>query len=84
MTKNKTLYELGQEYEEAAKNVKRIIDRKRSELKSLRDSVCSHEAFVLKNELKTLYAEYRQACETAEYLKTYYDPHSGKRELMIY
>lgn len=84
MTDRKTLFELGLEYEEAAKNVKLIIDRKRSELKSLKDSVCSHEAFLLKSELKSLYAEYRQACDIAEYLKTYYNPHSGKRELIIY
>lgn len=81
---NKNLYELGKEYEESARMVKERIDKKRAELKSLRDSICSVEAYILKSELKVLYAEYRQATETAEYLKTYYEPHQGKRELFLY
>jgi hypothetical protein len=47
----------------------------------LRDSICSNEAYLLKSELKVLYAEQRDAKEIADYLKTYYDPHEGKREL---
>ena len=81
---NKTLFELGTEYEESARMVKQRIDKKRAELKSLRDSICSVEAYLLKSELKVLYDEYRQATETAEYLKKYYQPHEGKRELFSY
>jgi hypothetical protein len=81
---NKSLFELGEEYEASARKVKERIDKKRAELKSLKDSICSVEAYLLKSELKVLYEEYRQASETAEYLKTYYEPHVGKRELFLY
>lgn len=84
MINNKTLRELGLEYEIAAAKVKERIADKRLELRSLRDSVCSNEAYVLKSELKVLYAEYRQAKEIADYLKVYYDPHLGKTELFTY
>ncbi len=80
----KTLRELGEEYETAAAIVKERIANKRAQLRSLRDSVCSNEAYVLKSELKMLYAEQREAREIAEYLKTYYEPHEGKRELFSY
>lgn len=81
---NKTLRQLGEEYEEAAKQVKRRIDKKREQLRSLRDSVCSNEAYVLKSELQLLYAEYREAQEIAEYLKSYYEPHTGRKQLFDY
>ena len=81
---NKTLKELGEEYEQAAATVKMRIARKRKELHSLKDSVCSNEAYEIKSELKILYDEHRQAKETADYLKAYYDPHEGKRELFSY
>lgn len=81
---NKTLRQLGEEYEEAAKQVKRRIDKKREQLRSLKDSVCSNEAYVLKSELQLLYAEYREAQEIAEYLKSYYEPHTGRRQLFDY
>ncbi len=81
---DKTLKELGEEYEQAAAKVKMRIARKREQLRSLKDSVCSNEAYELKSELKILYAEHRQAKETADYLKAYYDPHEGKRELFSY
>lgn len=84
MVNNKSLKELGEEYERAAAQVKERINRKRQELRSLRDSVCSNEAYILKSDLKILYAEYRQAKELADYLKTYYDSHGGKRELFTY
>ena len=80
----KTLRELGEEYETAAAVVKERIAHKRAQLRLLRDSVCSNEAYVLKSELKMLYAEQREAREIAEYLKTYYEPHDGKRELFSY
>lgn len=81
---NKTLRQLGEEYEEAAKQVKRRIDKKREQLRSLKDSVCSNEAYVLKSELQLLYAEYREAQEIAEYLKSYYEPHTGRKQLFDY
>lgn len=81
---NKTLRQLGEEYEEAAKQVKRRIDKKREKLRSLKDSVCSNEAYVLKSELQLLYAEYREVQEIAEYLKSYYEPHTGRRQLFDY
>lgn len=81
---SKTLRQLGEEYEEAAKQVKRRIDKKREQLRSLKDSVCSNEAYVLKSELQLLYAEYREAQEIAEYLKSYYEPHTGRKQLFDY
>ncbi len=80
----KTLRELGEEYEKAATAVKERIARKRAQLRSLKDSICSNEAYLLKSELKLLYAEQREAKEIADYLKTYYEPHEGKRELFSY
>lgn len=84
MTKNKNLNELGTEYEKAASVVKTRLDRKRAELKSLKNSTCSLEAYNLKREIKSLYIEYRQAVEIAGYLKGYYEPHIGKREIFAY
>lgn len=81
---DKSLRALGEEYEQAAAQVKMRIARKRAQLRSLKDSVCSNEAYEIKSELKILYAEHRQAKETADYLKTYYEPHEGKRELFSY
>lgn len=74
MTENKSLYVLGLEYETAAVTVKERIDKKTKQLNALPDSICSREAYVLKSELNTLYSEYRQAKNTAEYLKKYYSP----------
>ena len=81
---NKTLRELGEEYEAAATQVKRRIDEKRKQLNSLEDKICSNEAYVLKAELQTLYAEHREAQNIAEYLKNYYDPQYGKIQLFRY
>ncbi len=80
----KTLRELGEEYETAAAIIKDRIAAKRKMLRELKDSICSNEAYVLKSELKTLYVEQREAREIAEYLKTYYEPHEGKREIISY
>lgn len=84
MNNNKTLRQLGKEYEAAAAQVKRRIEKKRAELRGLKDSVCSNEAYELKRELHLLYAECREASDIAEYLKKYYEPHCGKRELFSY
>lgn len=81
---DKSLRELGEEYERAVLILKERIAVKRAELNSLNDSICSNEAYLLKSELKILYAEQRDAKEVAEYLKTYYDSHDGKRELFSY
>ena len=81
---NKTLFELGSEYEISAKFVKERIERKRAELKKLRNCICSNEAYELKRELRQLYSEYRETKEIAEYLKTYYETDSGKREIFSY
>lgn len=80
----KTLRELGEEYGVAAAILRERIAMKRAQLRALKDSICSNEAYLLKSELKILYAEQREAKETAEYLKTYYEPHEGKRELFSY
>lgn len=80
----KTLRELGREYEAASDIIKVRIAKKRAELRSLKDSICSNEAYRIKSELKILYAEQRDAKEISDYLKTYYDPHEGKRELFSY
>lgn len=77
----KTLRELGEEYETASIILKERIASKRAKLRALKDSVCSNEAYLLKSELKILYAEQRDAKEIADYLRTYYAPHEGKREL---
>ncbi len=76
MKDNKSLFDLGAEYEKAAETVKERIDAKRKQLRSLKNSICSNEAYVLKSELNTLYREYREARETAQYLKNYYSPES--------
>lgn len=81
---NRTLYELGAEYEEAAKKVKERIERKRGELKKLKNMICSNDAYELKRELRQLYAEYRETKEIAEYLKTYYEPNEGRKEIFSY
>lgn len=74
MTENKSLYDLGLEYETAAERVKERIEAKTQRLAALPNSICSNEAYVLKSELNVLYAEYRQARDTADYLKKYYSP----------
>lgn len=84
MVNKKTLKELGEEYEKELINIKRRIADKRRRLASLRDSVCSTEAYELKRELQVLYAQHREASEIADYLKSYYEPHEGKRELFEY
>ncbi len=76
MADNNSLYELGLEYESAAEKVKERIESKRNKLRSLRNSICSNEAYVLKSELNTLYKEYREAKNTADYLKNYYSENS--------
>lgn len=81
---NRTLYELGAEYEDAAKKIKDRIERKRADLKKLKNMICSNEAYEIKRELRQLYAEYRETREIAEYLKTYYEPSEGKREIFSY
>lgn len=84
MTEKKTLHELGLEYEKAAEQIKNRIAEKRSELRGLENSICSKEAFEIKRELKNLYSQYRDTSEIAEYLKSYYQPHEGRRELFSY
>ncbi len=81
---NKTLAELGNEYETAAELVKRRIEQKRKQLNELDDCICSADAYELKKELSILYAEHREATAIAEYLKNYYEPHDGKREFFSY
>ncbi len=80
----KTLYELGEEYERAAEKVKAVIEQKRAELRSLKNKICSNEAYELKRELRLLYAEQREIKEIAKYLKQYYEPCKGKREIFTY
>ncbi len=80
----RTLREIGEEYEAASIILKERIATKRAQLRALKDSVCSNEAYILKSELKILYAEKRDAEEIAGYLKSYYEPHEGKRELFGY
>ena len=84
MIKNKSLAELGKEYETSAMQIKRRITEKRQKLRSLKDSVLSNEAYEIKRELRLLYEEYRDTKEIAEYLKTYYEPHNGRREIFKY
>lgn len=84
MKENKTLKQLGEEYEAAASQIKRRIDKKRQQLRALKESICSNEAYELKRELQLLYAQHREAKEIAEYLKSYYEPPSGRREFFCY
>ena len=60
MENNNTLYMLGLEYESAAEKVRERLEKKRAKLKSLRNSVCSREAYVLKSEIATLYGELKE------------------------
>ncbi len=84
MTKRKTLRELSEEYDVAAQQLKRIIAKKRAALRALPDSICSADAYELKRELSVLYAQQRETKEIADYLKSYYEPHNGRRELFEY
>ena len=72
MENNNTLYMLGLEYESAAEKVRERLEKKRAKLKSLRNSVCSREAYVLKSEIATLYGELKETRTMADYLKHYY------------
>ena len=72
MKNSKSLFALGLEYENSAAKVKERLDRKRAELRSLKNNICSHEAYVLKSEIATLYDELRETKTMAEYLKNYY------------
>ena len=80
----KTLKELGEEYESASSIINERISRKKAELRHLKNSVCSNKAYQLKSELKILYAELKDTKEITEYLKTYYEPHKGRKEIIIY
>lgn len=71
--REKSLYQLGVEYENAAALVKERIDAKRKQLSLLKNRICSNEAYVLKSELNSLYKEYRETAATAKYLKHYYE-----------
>lgn len=71
--REKSLYQLGVEYEGAAAVVKQRIDAKRKQLNSLKNRICSNEAYALKSELNSLYREYRETAATAKYLKHYYE-----------
>ena len=84
MKKTKTLHELGEEYEQSACQLKKIIAEERKKLRALPDCICSAQAYELKRELNVLYAQQREARELAAYLKTYYEPHNGCRELFRY
>lgn len=77
MENKKSLKELGEEYEEEAKILKRRIANKRKKLALLKNCTCSAEAYELKRELQVLYTQCRDALEIAEYLKSYYEPQSG-------
>ena len=72
MTNNKSLYDLGVEYEAAAEVIKQRIAQKRKRYNSLANRICSNEAYILKTEISALYREHREAKDTAEYLKNYY------------
>lgn len=76
MKSNKTLFELGLEYEEAAKAIYERISARRERLRSLRGQPQSCEVHILNSELGTLTREYTQTRRTAEYLKNYYKPES--------
>lgn len=84
MSETKSLRELGEVYEREAMRIKKIISEKRIALKNLENSICSNEAFEIKRELKSLYSQCKEAEEIADYLKSYYEPHEGKRELFSY
>lgn len=84
MSEKKTLHELGVKYEREAEQIKRRIAVKRNELRGLKNSINSNEAFEIKRELKCLYGQHRDTMEIAEYLKNYYEPHEGRRELFSY
>lgn len=78
------MHELGLEYEKEAEKIKRIIAARRDILKCDNKSATANELFEVKRELKCLYTQYRETVEIAEYLKNYYVPHTGRRELFSY
>ena len=72
MENNNTLYMMGLEYESAAAKVKERLEKKRNQLRELKDSACSREAYVLKGEIAVLYGELKETQTLAQYLKNYY------------
>ncbi len=84
MKNNKTMRQLGEEYEAAAEKIKERIAKKREKLRMLKKSLSTNDVYELKRELQLLYSELRDTKEIAEYLKSYYEPHRGRRELFGY
>lgn len=78
----KTLCELGEEYEAAAECVKIRIEKKRKQLRELKNEMTSNDAYEVKRELKVLYEEHRLTRQIADYLKTYYE--SNGKEIFAY
>lgn len=78
MAENKSLYELGEEYEKTALIVKSRITERLKRLRKLRaeNRLLSDEAYTLKSELNYLYKEYNDTREIARHLKNYYDKNS--------
>ncbi len=77
--REKNLYELGKEYENAAMLVQERITRKRKELHGLGTEL-SDEAYSIKRELRVLYDEHREMRDISEYLKSYYSNKDVKKK----
>lgn len=77
--REKNLYELGKEYENAATLVQERITRKRKELHRLGTEL-SDEAYSIKRELRVLYEEHREMRDISEYLKSYYSRNDTKKK----
>ncbi len=75
MTENKSLYQLGEEYEKTALTVKSRIAERLRRLQKLRadNRLLSDEAYTVKSELNYLYQEYNDTLDIARHLKNYYD-----------
>lgn len=79
MNFQKTLAQLGVEYEQAARILTERIRAARKRLNLLENNRLGKEAYAIKSELKTLYGERREALETAAVLCSYYDKNEGRK-----
>lgn len=77
--------QLGVEYFEAAEIIKERIGERLSKLRVLRakGKLLTDEAYILKSELNSLYREYNDTVNIADYLKNYYTSNMTLDNILI-
>lgn len=78
MNFEKSLAQLGEEYEKATEILTQRIHAARKRLAALNNSKLGKEAYRIKSELQTLYGERREALEIAAQLCGYYCESAGR------